>query len=217
MSSSGLDVGLLRDAVRDPTSDVVHAARDIGANAARLGVPLYEVLDHVERAFAPDAPQYPAVRAAAVAWAEMALIYHADIACDDPLTSLATVPHIRARLTEIYRGAQRSGGRVCDVNALVVIEFPRSSSSHELELALRALDVAEVLKALFTGEETFAQLTPRRFAVLVSNECATDTTMSLLALLLDRMPTDHGQPRLWVERLPASVDGIAQVLAGLCE
>jgi hypothetical protein len=171
----------------------------------------------VERAFAPDAPDFAATRAAALAWAELALIHHADIACEDPLTSLATVPHIRSRVSELYRGAEQSGRLAGDEHALVVVEFPRSPIGNQLELALRALDVAEVLKLVFTGDETFAQLTSRRFAVLVSHDSANDTTMTLLTLLLNQMLPDHGQARLWIEYLPASVDGIAQVLAGLCE
>ncbi|MFI5425492.1 hypothetical protein [Aeromicrobium sp. UC242_57] len=96
----------------------------MGASAAQLGVPLHEVLDHVERAYAPNEPAAAATRAAAVAWAERALIHHADIACEDPLTSLATVPYVRTRLAEIYRGAESVGRRATDSSALVVVELP---------------------------------------------------------------------------------------------
>jgi hypothetical protein len=99
----------------------------------------------------------------------------------------------------------------------VVVELPRASQGNEIEQALRALDVAEVLRTVFTGDETVAQLTARRFAVLASRERADAVAIDLTGLLLDRMLAPGGQARLWVERLPASDDGIAQVLAGLCE
>lgn len=215
MSGSGLNVDLLRDAVRGGSSDVVRVAHEVGASAAQLGVPLHEVLDHVERAYAPEAPQVAAMRAASVSWAETALVHRADISCEDPLTSLATVPYVRSRLAEIYRGAERAGRRVTDTSALVVVELPRPASGNGLELALLALEVAEVLRTVFTGDETVAQLSVCRFAALVSRERTDDATLDLVGLLLDRALVDHGQSRLWVERLPASADGIAQVLAGL--
>lgn len=216
-SSSGLNSKLLHDAVRDGTSDVIGVAHEVGASAAHLGVPLREVLDHVERAFAPDAPHFAVTREAAVAWSEAALVHRADISCEDPLTSLASVPHLRARLAEVYRGADRDDVRVMDHHVLVVIELPRTSRGHELELSLRALDVGDVLRSVFRGDETIAQLTSRRFAVLAGRERADVVTMALLGIMLDRARDEHGQTRLWVEQLSATEDGVAQVLAGLCD
>ena len=217
MFDSGLNHALLRNAVRDGGSDVVDVAHEVGASAAQLGVPLHEVLDHVERAYAPQEPSFAAIRAAAVAWAETALIHHADIACEDPLTSMATLPYVRSRLAEIYRGAESVGRRATDTSALVVVELPRMTVGHEIELSLRALDIAEVLRLVYTGDETIAQLSTRRFAALVARERTDDVTISLLGLLVDRAMQHKGQSRIWVEHLPASVDGIAHVLAELSE
>lgn len=217
MSISGMSFAPLRDAVREGRPDVVDVALEVGASAARLGVPLHEVLDHVERAYVPDEPSFAASRAAAVAWAEAALIRDADVACEDPLTTLATVPYLRSRLSEIYRGAASAGRRASETCVLVVAELPRTHVGHELEQSLRALEVAQVLRTVFAGEETVAQLSSRRFAVVARRERADDVTVALLGLLLERSVGEHGQPRLWVEQLPASIDGVAVVLAGLCE
>lgn len=217
MFDSGLNHSLLRDAVRDGASDVVDVAHEVGASAAQLGVPLHEVLDHVERAYAPQTPSFAATRAAAIAWAEKALIHHADVACEDPLTSMATVPYVRSRLAELYRGAESVGRRATDTSALVVVELPRLMAGHELERSLRALDIAEVLRLVFTGDETIAQLSSRRFAALVGRERTDEVTITLLGLLVDRAMQHKGQSRIWVEHLPASADGIAHVLAALCE
>jgi hypothetical protein len=217
VSGSGLNIDLLHAAVRDGLSDVVAVALEVGASAAHLGVPLHEVLDHVERAYAPDVPDFAATRAAAVAWAEGTSVHQADLSCDDPLTSLATVPHLRSRLGEICRGADRSGVRVTDSHALVVVELPRSPFGHELESALRALDVGEALRSVFPADETIVQLTARRFAVLTPRSRADALTLHLVGVVLDEMRAEHGQARLWVELLPASAEGIGRVLAGLCE
>lgn len=217
MFSSGLSVALLEQAVRDGRSDVADVAHEVGASAAHLGVPLHEVMDHVERAHGGREPAFSTARAAALAWAEQALIHRADVSCEDPLTSLATVPHMRARLAEIYRGAERDGDQVTDSKVLVVVELPRSGTGHELELSLRALDVAEALRAVFAGEETVAHVSSRRFAALVGREHADPLTLRLVAVLLERALGPDVQPRLWVEQLPTSADGVSRVLAGLSE
>lgn len=216
MLSSGLDEALLADAVRDGRPDVADVALEVGASAARLGVPLHEVLDHVERAFAGREPSFEATRAAVLAWADEALVLHADISCEDPLTSLATTAYLRSRIAEVYRGADRDGHLVADRTALVVVELP-GRRGHDIEQSLRALDVAEAMRAVFAGDETVAQMSPRRFAALVGRERADVLSMSLLRILLERALGSQVHPRLWVEELPPSVDGIARVLAGLSE
>jgi hypothetical protein len=216
MSGSGLDVALLEAAVRDDRPDLLAVAHEVGASAAQLGIPLHEVLDHIERAHGGREPAFVTTRVAALAWAERALILKANVSCEDPLTSLATLPHVRARLTELYRRAERDGDRPGDTSALVVVELPRAHFGHVLEHALRALDVAEAVRAVFTGDETVAQVSPRRFAALVARERTDAVTMGLLALLLERALPEV-RPRLWVEQLPISIDGVAQVLAGLAE
>jgi hypothetical protein len=217
MSDQGTHIELLRDAVRGGGSDAMGVAHEVGASAAQTGVPLHEVLDHVERAYLPDPPVFEVARAASLAWADASLVRLADISCDDPLTSLATVPYVRSRLAEIYRGADSRGRRAADTHALVVVELPRAGRGNDIEQALRALDVAEVLRTVFVGDETVAQLSVRRFAALAARERADDLALDLLGLLLDRTFGDEAQPRLWVERLPASIEGVAQVLASLCE
>jgi hypothetical protein len=215
--SSGLNTATLVDAVREGRPDVADVALEVGASAARLGVPLHEVLDLMERAYAGCEPSFEATRAAVLAWAEGALLLHADVSCEDPLTSLASPAYLRSRLAELYRGAERDGRRVAETSALVVVELARSRLGHELEKSLDALDVAEALRAVFAGDETVALMSPRRFAALVRRERADVLTLSLLRILLERALGDDLHARMWVEELPRSSDGVACVLAGLSE
>lgn len=215
MFSSGMSFAPLEEAVRDGRPDIAVVAHEVGASAAQVGVPLHEVMDHVERAYAGREPPYQAVRAAAVAWAEEALVHHADVSCEDVLTSLSTLPHLRSRLSDVYRGAERDGVRAADTHSLVVVELPRATFGNELEVSLQALDVAGALRTVFAGDEAIAQVSPRRFAALVERRRCDIVTVGLLSLLLERAVDLH--PRLWVEQLPGESDGVASVLAGLSE
>lgn len=217
MYDQGTNIELLRTAVLGGMPDVMGVAHEVGASAAQTGVPLHEVLDHVERAYAPDRPDAAVTRAASLAWADVSLVRQADVSCEDPLTSLATAPYARLRLAEIYRGADSRGGRATDTHALVVVELPRPGRVNEIELALRALDVAEALRTVFVGDETIAQLSPRRIVALTARDRADDVTLDLLGLLLDRALAGRVTARLWVERLPVAGDDVPQVLAALCE
>lgn len=217
MGASGMSFGLLEKAVRDGHSDLVVVAHEVGASAAQLGIPLHEVMDHVERAYAGQEPSFATVRAVALAWADNAILHRANMSCEDPLTSLATVPHVRTRLGDVYRGAERDGSRAADSYALVVVELPRPEVGNELEASLRALDVAEAMRTLFAGDETIAQVSSRRFAALVGRSRTDALTISLLGLLLERTFGGAVHPRLWVEHLPGTPDGVAWMLAGLAE
>ena len=81
---------------------------------------------------------------------------------------------------------------------------------------MQALDVAEAMRQVFSGEETIARVSSRRFAALVDRERTDPVTISLLGLVLERALGDV-QPRLWVEHLPGTPDGIVWMLAALAE
>ncbi len=215
MFNSGMSFVPLEHAVRDGRSDIAVVAREVGARAAQMGVPLHEVMDHVERAHAPGEPPFATVRAAALAWVEEALLHQVDASCEHPLTSLSTVPHVRSRLGDVYRGAERDGTRAADDFARVVVELPRLDPGNELEQELRSLEVAEAMRMVFTGDETIAQLSPRRFAALAGIERTDAVTVRLLAMMLEQVLGDESQARLWVEHLPSTSDGIASTLAAL--
>ena len=219
MDHMGVSFVSLDDAVRQSSDDVVEVAREVGASAASRGVPLRTVFDRVERAHdAVDAePSFAVVRAVAEAWADAAAFAHVDMSCENPLTSLAGVPHLHSRLFDVYRRAERDGGCGSDRHVLVVVELPTAPVGHELESSLRALDVAVLMRQVFTGDETIAQLTPRRFVVLADRAHADPLTIHTAASLLRRdLPHDDGvPPRLWVEELPSDTDEVLAVLAVL--
>ncbi len=215
MFNPGMSFVLLEEAVRAGRSDVIAVAHEVGASAARMGIPLHEVMDHMERAHAHGEPAFAAVRAAALAWVEEAQLRHVDVSCEHPLTSLATIAHVRSRLGDVYRAAEQAGTRAADTHTLVVVELPHTDHGNELEESLHALEVAEMMRTVFPGDEILAQMSTRRFAALAARERADSMTVRLLAMLVERTLGHLGNARLWVEQLPRAPEGVPVLLAAL--
>jgi len=203
----------LDDAVRAGRADAVDVAHEVGASAASLGVPLHEVLDRVERAFDGLEPSFAMVRGVAVAWAETSRALQLEMSCEDPLTQLSTLPHLRHSLDALYRAAVRDDTTVSDLHALVVVELPRRAG-HVLERAVDAVDVSTALRTVFPGDEVIAQLSPRRFCVLADRDRLDQPTLNLVTVLL-RRTFETPPPRVWVEMLPPDAADVTWVLDAL--
>jgi hypothetical protein len=214
VDETGRAAALLEAAVRDGRDDVDAVAHEVGASAAADGSPLHEVIDLVERAFDGD-PRHASVRAACLGWAEGALGRTHGAGCEDPLTSLSTVPHLHSRLGDVYRAAAVEEQRAGAGHVLVVVELTGRRPASGLEASLAALEVGQVLRSVFPGGETVARVGTARFAVLAARERADATTLALVGVLLGRTPVGASAPRLWVEELPPSVDDLPAVLQGL--
>lgn len=194
MEDVGAAVELLTRAVRDGESDVDAAAHVVGACAAADGAPLGEVMDVVERAFDGE-PAHHVVRAASLAWADHALgRLHAD-GCEDPLTSLSTVPHLHSRLADVYRAAAVEGRRP-NGHVLVVVELAGARPASSLGRSVEVLEVGQVLRTVFPGEETVARVAADRCVVLTTRERADATTLTLIGVLLGRTPIGRGGGRV---------------------
>ena len=89
-------------------ADTTAACAVIGRDVARNGASLGEALDGLRATFtlmrgAP--PDFESTEALAVAWSEATLEYLHQLSCEDPLTGLASLAHVRTRLAELYRDA----------------------------------------------------------------------------------------------------------------
>ena len=203
----------LDSAVRAGRVDAVDVAHEVGASAASLGVPLHEVLDRVERAFDGLEPSFAMVRGVAVAWAETSRMLQLETSCEDPLTQLSSLPHLRHSLDGLYRGAVRDGTSVADGHGLVVVELPRQREN-PLESTLHAVDVSVALRTAFPGDEVIAQLTARRFCVLAERSRLDQPTLNLVTILL-RRTFESPPPRVWLELLPPVQQDVTWVLDAL--
>lgn len=204
----------LDSAVRAGRVDALDVAHEVGASAASMGVPLHEVLDRVARAFDGLEPSFAMVRGVAVAWAETSRLLQLETSCEDPLTQLSTVAHLRHRLDGLYRRAVRDGTTVSDGHALVVVELPRSAGGNVLESTLHALDVSAALRTAFPADEEIARLAPRRFGVLAERSRLDQPTLDLVTVLLRRTFASP-PPRVWCELLPPDAQDVTWVLEAL--
>lgn len=203
----------IEEALESGHADIASVAHVVGASAAQLGSPLQEVLDLLERAYADHGaiPEYDVVKAMSVAWSEEALVHRHQESCEDPLTALSTMAHLRARLGDVYRGAERDGVRANDVHALVVVELP-SVRGNPLSHSLAMLEAADAIRTVYSGDETIAQVGPRRAVALVERARTDRANLGLLQVLIKCRHDGDAEPRLWIEDLPRHAAGIGWLL-----
>ena len=207
------------DAVRHGRPSLVDVALEVGASAASQGVPLAEALDRVAAAYGARDPEFVTVRAVVDAWMGSAAQFAIDASCHDPLTALGTVPHLRSRLDDVYRQAAHRDWEVAMTHALVVVELGRRRPGYApgaaLEDALAALEVSHALCTVFPAHDALARVASDRFVALTAREDADAVGVALLSKVLAETLSDQPEPRIWVEWLPESVDGLAWLLSRL--
>ena len=95
-----------------PPTPVRSSGRLLGSQ----GVSLEETLADLRTTYAlvlGTEPAFTDACAVALGWSEATLAYLHQLSCADPLTGLASMAHLRGRLTELYRGvARRVEGRL---------------------------------------------------------------------------------------------------------
>jgi len=111
-------------------------------------------------------PPLRLICAIAEGWAEESLDQLAQGGCEDPLSGLATLAHLRTRLAEVYREAQHRGTSPADTHRLLVVGLP-SRPDPWRRMALAIL-VGHDLRAAFPGGETLSLAKPGPAIALVS-------------------------------------------------
>jgi len=185
-------------------SGTVAACEVAGGDLARDGVSLAESLDGLAdtaRLVLGTEPDHASTRALAVAWSDAMLGYLNDLSCDDPLTGLSTLAHLRSRISDVYRGDER------DDHALVVVAapaYPEPASGRD-DVLTRAMFVAQLgdtARTVFPGPETIGHVAPGRVVVLADRDERIGRRVGLLRRMLD---TSSVPPtRVWIEGLPES-------------
>lgn len=198
-------------------SDPREACELAGRRLAQDGAALEEVLDAL-RATAQlvigTDPSYDAVRAVSVAWSEATLAYLHQMSCEDPLTGLSSLAHVRARIADVYRAQSRSGVDVHETVGLVVVELPYDRPGAGIlddgySRALRLARAGQSARTVFDGSETIGRLGTNRVVAVVERDQRLGRRVALLRTLLDSasFPT-----RVWIEGLPGSDVGAAHLL-----
>lgn len=199
--------------------DASVACSMVGRHTARDGADLGEALDGLRATYARvqgGEPGFRALRALCQAWSEETLGYLHQLSCEDPLTGLASLAHLRARLSEVQRGAEQGGRSMTTSHALVVVDLPllaQPAAVHDpFESALRLVRAARTARMVFAGEETICQASARRLVVVAERGEGLARRVGLLRDLVEDLDPLAGRARVWIEGLPSSDDGVALLL-----
>jgi hypothetical protein len=187
-------------------SGTVAACEVVGASLARDGLALAEALDGLAttaRLVCGTDPDFDDVRAFSVAWSDAMLGYLNGLSCEDPLTGLASLAHLRSRVSDLYRGAAAGGVR--ESHALVVVAAPpwpdaASGRDDVLTRAMRVAQLGDTARTVFSGTETIGHVAPGRVVVLAGRDDRIGRRVGLLRRMLDDSAVAHA--RVWIEGLP---------------
>jgi hypothetical protein len=188
------------------------ACEAVGAVLARDGLSLAEALGLLAETTAlvrGDDPAFGEVCSLGIAWSEATLGYLHSVSCDDPLTGLASLAHLRSRVSEVYRGPDPSPRS----HALVVVADPPSpdagTADDVLSRSMRVAHLGDTARTVFPGPETIGHIAPGRVVVLAGRDERMARRVGLLRQMLD---DGRAGARVWVEGLPDSDEGAAALL-----
>ena len=199
-------------------SGTVAACEVAGALLARDGLSLDEALDGLAataRRVSGTEPGFADTRALSVAWSDAVLGYLHGLSCDDPLTGLSSLAHLRSRVTDAYRGERRTGAPVSESHALVVVAVPPSPDAASgrddvLTRAMRTAQLGDTARTVFAGPETIGHVAPGRVVVLTGRDERIGRRVGLLRRMLDGGAVPHA--RVWIEGLPDSDEAAGRLL-----
>jgi hypothetical protein len=195
------------------------ACEVVGRLLGSQGVSLEETLADLRTTYdlvLGTEPAFTDSCAVALGWSEATLAYLHQLSCADPLTGLASMAHLRGRLTELYRGDARGRTPLRERYALVVVEAaaPRLSgiADEVFGVDLRMSRIGESAHSVFAAGETVCRIGPRRIVVLAARDQDLSRRMSVLRSLLEVGQRAHGGVRIWSESLPLVADQASSLL-----
>jgi GGDEF domain-containing protein len=199
--------------------DTTAACSVVGRAIAQDGASLGEALDGLRATFALVSgghPDFSSTEALSVAWSEASLQYLHQLSCEDPLTGLASLAHVRTRLAEIYRDAEQAGVRAQETHGLVVVELhdpaPVSTGEQKLTRAFRLVELTETMRTVFSGGETIGRLGLDRAVAVVRRGPGLGRSVTTLRGFVSDLDLASAQARVWIEGLPGNNDGAASLL-----
>jgi hypothetical protein len=196
---------------------VIASCTVVGRNVAEDGAALGEALSGLRTTYhlvLGATPPFEATEALSVAWSDATLEYLHDLSCEDPLTGLASLAHVRTRLDELYREAELTDVHVA--HALVIVELslrePTGVVGHQFTRALRLVQVTEAMRSVYAGGQTLGRLGLNRAVAVVGRTADLGMTVALLRENLADLDLGGTNVRIWIEGLPRSSDSASRLL-----
>ncbi len=211
-------VGEALVSARDTRPACAVVGRDVARDGAGLGEALHGLRTTFDLVLGME-PDFVSVESLSVAWGEATLEFLHDLSCEDPLTGMASVAHLRTRIGEMYREADQTGEPVCETHALVVVQMASADVERGVDRFTRALQlvqVAQMMRAVFAGGETLARLGADRAVVVVRRLPQLGASVTMLRDLLADLGLGGTDLRVWIEGLPAAADSAPRLLDELC-
>jgi hypothetical protein len=195
----------------------IHAAcAVVGRDLARDGIDLSEALHGLRSTFAlvvHTQPDFASTEAFSVAWSDETLGFLHQVSCENPLTGLATLAHLRSRVSEVLRAAEEAVDEAPG-HVLIVIDHP--SYPREEGGVVRALGMARLAdraRLVFAGPETIGEASTSRLLVLAERSETLGNRVAVLRdLIAGGTPIGQAPARVWIEGLPSNHAASAALL-----
>ena len=192
---------------QDPTEACTVAGRELAIDGISVEEALTALCTTWHQVRGTD-PSYAALSALVVAWSDSTLTYLHHLSCEDPMTGLANLVHVRGRITELYLQSDA----VRDTWAVVVVELPPPTmhapddcdGSERLVHSMRLVRAAQAVRTVFVHGETVGRAGTRRILAIVERGDRLADRVRLLHRLVDDSGPGVPVPRLWIEGLPGS-------------
>lgn len=159
-------------------------------------------------------PSFDSATALASSWSDTSLAFLHQMSCEDPLTGLASLAHLRSRIQDLFRGSAEADPN--REHALVVCEIawsdPSDGGRDHLTRAMRLAQVGDFVRTVFAQGEPTARLGSCRVAVLVTRDDRLGRRVRLLRNLLTGIDPEVTAPRVWIEGIPSSDQTAAMLL-----
>jgi hypothetical protein len=203
-------VDAVTDALTDGKPDARAACEALGRQRAEAGVFLDEARADIRMAALVAGLNSIAtaelVDGLTIGWVEHAMDGFFAAPCIDPLTELASVPYLLARLDEVRADANVHGELIELTHVFAVVKTTPTSDAVERETHMITVQIA--LRTAFPGGVTLARIGPNCAVALVpaSDSLARPESLAVLQAELDAAVTEGRLPRTrtWLERLPAN-------------
>lgn len=195
---------------RDPAP----ACDAVGRDLARDGASLEEAMGGLRQTWQlvrGGDPDFDALQALLGSWSETTLSFVNHITCEDPMTGLGSLAHLRSGISALFRDHHQGAAHPRESHALVVVDLPwdrhgggRRDNGDAIGRALRVARLGEAARTVFPGSDVIGRLSTNRVAVLAPRESRLGVRVRLLRRLVGGLELSGQEPRVWIEGLPST-------------